>query len=136
MRGTTESAKVKHHFVTGAKTQFLVAKTASTIWGNALLKHHDALLEKVKDNIRFESSIELRNSLLSSLTELFPLGALEKAVIDWEPRGVNLAGKVTNFHTYHGVGHGSKCKELNVCRSSSGGCGQGRSFSNSPHKKC
>ena len=53
-----------------------------------------------------------------------------------EPRGVNLAGKGTNFHTYHGVGHGSKCKELNVCRSSSGGCGHGRSFSNGPHRKC
>ena len=49
--------------------------------------------------------------------------------IDQEPRGVNLAGKVTNFLTYHGVGHGSKCKELDDWQAPSGGCGQGRSFS-------
>ena len=56
-------------------------------------------------------------------------------VVVQEPRVVNLAGKCTNFHTYHGVGHGSKCKEPNVCRSSSGGCGHRRSFSNNPHRK-
>ena len=75
----TERAKVKCLFVVDDRTQLLMAKTASTIWANALLFCHDAVLE-VKDNINFESFMELCNAPLSSSTELFPCGALERAV--------------------------------------------------------
>ena len=39
----------------GARCQLLVAKTASTMWANLLLKRCDAALAKVKDSISFES---------------------------------------------------------------------------------
>ena len=49
-------------------------------------------------------------------------------IVDREPKGVNLAGKVTNFLTYHGVGHGSKCKELGDWQAPSGGVARGGHF--------
>ena len=57
--------------------KFLVARAASTIWVNALLKHRDAILGKVEDSVSFESFMELRNTSLSGSMELFPHGALE-----------------------------------------------------------
>ena len=49
-------AKVELFFVAGARTILLVAKTASTIWENTLLKCCDALLGKMKGNISLNPS--------------------------------------------------------------------------------
>ena len=43
--------------------------------------------------------------------------------IDQEPRGVSLAGKVTNFYGYYDVCHGPQVEERHVCRVPCGGCG-------------
>ena len=69
-RDSSNTAKVRH-FVMDAKCQLLVAKTASTIWANTLLKHCDAVHGKVKDNISFESFMELHNAPLPDSAELF-----------------------------------------------------------------
>ena len=42
-----------------------VAKTASTIWGNTLLKNRSVVLDKLKGSISFEFFVELLNALLS-----------------------------------------------------------------------
>ena len=57
-----------------------MAKTASTLWANLVLKRRDAVLAKVKDSISFESFMDLRNARLSNSTELFPSNVLEKGV--------------------------------------------------------
>ena len=57
-----------------------MAKTASTVWANVVLKRRNAVLARVKDSISFESFMDLRNSKLSSLAELFPAEAVEQAV--------------------------------------------------------
>ena len=79
VRDTTESSMVKCFFVAGARTQLLGAKTAFTIWANALFKCRDVVLGKVKDNISFDFFMELHNAPLCGLTKLFPYGALERA---------------------------------------------------------
>ena len=43
--------KIKHLFVAGTYCQLLVAKTASAIWVNLLLKCHNAMLENLKGNM-------------------------------------------------------------------------------------
>ena len=58
----------------GARCQFLVAKTASTLWANIILKRRDAVLANVKD------SMDLRNSFISTGDELFPNDVLQQAV--------------------------------------------------------
>ena len=58
-----EKAKVKCSFVTGARTQILVAETASTVWANTLHKYRDAVQGKVKNNVSFESFAELCSAL-------------------------------------------------------------------------
>ena len=63
-----------------SRCQVLVAKTASTLWANIVLKRREAVLAKVKDSISFESFMDLRNARLSSSTELFPADVLERAV--------------------------------------------------------
>ena len=80
MHDISERAKVQFPFVACARSQLLVAKTASTIWANLVLMCHSTVLEKVKDNISSESFIELCNASLSGLTtgKLFPHGALER----------------------------------------------------------
>ena len=64
----------------GTRCQLLMAKTASTLWANLVLKRHDTVLAKVKDSISFESFMDLHNARLSNSTELFPADILEKAV--------------------------------------------------------
>ena len=64
----------------GTRCQLLVAKTASTLWANLVLKRRDAVLAKVKDSISFESFMDLHNARLCSSTELFPADVLEKVV--------------------------------------------------------
>ena len=58
----------------------LVAKTASTLWANVILKRRDAAQAKVKDSVSFESFMDLRNAKLSSGSDLFLATVLEKAV--------------------------------------------------------
>ena len=60
--------------------QLLVAKTASTLWANLLLKCWDTVLIQVKDNILFESFKDLRNSPLYGSMKLFPMDAVELAI--------------------------------------------------------
>ena len=64
----------------GARCQLLVAKMASTMWTNLVLKRRDSVLAKVKDSISFEFFMDLRNARLSNFTKLFPVDILEKAV--------------------------------------------------------
>ena len=109
-------------------------------WSVAPQKFSDIKTRSWATVLSYKAKRAFRMALISSADMLIPflfcpIPKCCRLLIDREPRGVNLAGKVTNFHTYHGVGHGSKCKKLNVCRSSSGGCGQRRSFSNSPYEK-
>ena len=60
---------VWHLGLGGTRCQLLVAKTASTLWANFVLKRRDAVLAKVKDSISLESFMELRNARLSGSTE-------------------------------------------------------------------
>ena len=77
----SDSHKVKHLFVAGARCQLLVAKTASTMWGNLILKRCDAVLVKVKDNIS-DSFMDLCNSPLSCSSELSSKAVVEKAIVN------------------------------------------------------
>ena len=63
-----------------ARCQLLVAKTASTLWANLILKRRDTVLAKVKDSMSFESFVDLRNSEISTGEELFPSEVLDKAI--------------------------------------------------------
>ena len=59
-----------------ARCQLLVAKTASIVWVNVVLKRRDAVRTKVKDS--FLSFMDLRNSPLSGSSEFFSAEAIEK----------------------------------------------------------
>ena len=59
IRDASKMAKVKCLFIAGARTELPIAKISSTIWVNALPKHHNTILAKMKDNINFESFMEL-----------------------------------------------------------------------------
>ena len=63
----------------GIRCQLLVGRTSSNIWAISLLMFCNAVLGKVKDNISFESFVELHNVLFSSSAELFPVGVLKRA---------------------------------------------------------
>ena len=65
-------------FVAGARCQLLVAKIAPTLWFNALLKHQNSVLGNVKDNMSFNSFMELWNASLSDSPDLFPRSTLGK----------------------------------------------------------
>ena len=71
---------LKWLFVASAMCQLLVAKTASTLWGNLVLKWLDAVLTKVKNSVSLESFMDLHNSPLLGSSELFPREAVEKAI--------------------------------------------------------
>ena len=79
LKSSQEVRLVKWFCLAGAGCQLLVAKTASTVWGNVILKRCDAILAKVKDSISFEPFMDLRNSKLSGSTELLPAEAVEKS---------------------------------------------------------
>ena len=76
----SDMAKVRLLFVEGARCQLRVAKTVSTICVNALLKRCDAILGKVKNNISYESFMELCNTSFLDSTELFLQDTLERAI--------------------------------------------------------
>ena len=46
-------------------------------------------------------------------------------IIDREPAGLSLAGKLTNFHVYSNIPYTWLYKETGVWQADSGGCGQG-----------
>ena len=70
-----------HHKVKAAtRCQLLVAKTASTMWANLILKCRDAVLDKVKDYIS-EFFMGLWNFLLSGSFELFPRDTVKKIIV-------------------------------------------------------
>ena len=73
IRNKSETATVKCLFVVAAWYQPLAAKTLGK--HSAQLSY--ALLRKVKDNIKFESFMELHKTPLSSSSELFPCSALK-----------------------------------------------------------
>ena len=68
MCDVSERAKVWCFFVTSARMQLLVAKTASTIRANSVLKHCITVLGKVRDNISCESFIS--SVMLTTLAQL------------------------------------------------------------------
>ena len=79
-KSTSNACLVRRLSLTGARCQLLVAKMASTLGANLVLKRRNVVLAKVKDSVSFESSMGLQNARLSSSTTLFPVYILEKAV--------------------------------------------------------
>ena len=57
----SEAQLVRRLSLAGAQCQLLVAKTASTVWANVVLKCRDTVLVEVKDSIS-ESFMDLRNA--------------------------------------------------------------------------
>ena len=80
LKSYSDARLVRHISLAGARCQLLVAKTASMLWANLVLKWRDSVLTKVKDSICFESFMDLCNAKLSGFTELFLFEVLEKAV--------------------------------------------------------
>ena len=70
LRSTSDAHLVHRLSLAGARCQLLVAKTASTLWANLVLKRRDTVLAKVKDSISYESFMDPLNARLSSSTEL------------------------------------------------------------------
>ena len=64
-----EAMKLNYLFVVDARFQLLLAKTASTMLANLLLKCCDVVLGKLRD-ISFESFMNLCNAPLSGSSEL------------------------------------------------------------------
>ena len=77
-KSTDDSQLVRHVSLNGARCQLLVAKTASTLWPNIILKRRDAVLAKVKDSVSFESFMNLWNLSISTGDELFPMTFFKK----------------------------------------------------------
>ena len=70
LKSTNDTQLVRRLSLAGARCQLLVAKTASTLWANIILKCWDAVLAKVKDSMSF---MDLRNAKVSAGSELFPI---------------------------------------------------------------
>ena len=68
LQSTKDSRLVHRLSLAGTRCQLLVAKTASTLWANVVLKRRDAVLAKVKDFVGYD-----RDELL-----LCPIQALWK----------------------------------------------------------
>ena len=80
LNSSEDLGMVNHQFVAGAKCQPLVAKMASILWANRILKCWSAMLTKAKDNIAFESFMDLRNTPLSDSSELFHKETAKRAI--------------------------------------------------------
>ena len=65
LKSAQEVQLIKQLCIAGADCQMLVAKTASTVWANLILKRQDAVLTKVKDS---ESFMNLHNLKLSGFS--------------------------------------------------------------------
>ena len=57
----------------------IMARIASMLRANLVLKCRDAVLAKIKTSITFEGKIELRNVPIFCLTELLPSEMVSKA---------------------------------------------------------
>ena len=66
LKSTDDVHLVRHLSLAGARCQLLVAKTASTLWADVVLKCRGAVLAKVKDSMSFQFFIDLRNTKISS----------------------------------------------------------------------
>ena len=62
MHDTSERAEVQCLFITGVRMQLSDGMITSIVWTDLMLKHHNAVLQKVKDNISFESFMELSSA--------------------------------------------------------------------------
>ena len=80
LKSTDDGSLVRRLSLAGARCQLLVAKMASTLWTNVILKRKDAVLAKVKDSMSFEFFIDHRNSTISTGDELFPPDVLKQAI--------------------------------------------------------
>ena len=80
LKSTKDARLVCRLSLAWARCQLIVAKMASTLWANVILKHCDAVLAKVKDFMSFESFMVMRNAKLSLGADLFPAKVLDKAV--------------------------------------------------------
>ena len=58
----------------------MIAKTASVLWVNSLLRQYDAVCFKIKTNISFDLIMELHKALVSGSMELFPSDTVARAV--------------------------------------------------------
>ena len=134
LSGLEDSHRIHYLFVAGVCCQIQVAETASTFWDNFLLKHHDAILGKIKDDISFESFMDLRNSLFSGSAELFPKETVEKAIEKSshilhdmairkamsQNRPAKKHAKQLQFSQFSRQSQPSKHSRLQPCRQSSG----------------
>ena len=80
LKSTDSSWFVRRLSLARARCQLLVAKMATTLWANIILKRRDAVLAKVKDSMSFESFMDLQNSSVSTGNELFPHDVLQQAM--------------------------------------------------------
>ena len=58
----------------------MIARIASLLWENSILKHRDVVLTKVKVNMTFESKIGMKNSPIHSLRALLLALLVEKNI--------------------------------------------------------
>ena len=80
LKSTDDGRLVCRLSLAGARCQLLVAKTASTLWADIILKRRDSVLAKVTGSLSFESFMNLRNSKISTGEKLFPTDVLDKAI--------------------------------------------------------
>ena len=80
LQSSSDTRLVHRLSLAGARCQLLVAKKASTLWANLVLKSSDTVLAKVKDSYLLRVFMDLCNAWLSSSTKLFSADVLEKAV--------------------------------------------------------
>ena len=72
---------IKIFFRNDLHCQLLVAKTTFNVWADLILRHRDAVLAKIKDNISFKYFMDLCNSPLSGSSEHISKDTVEKAVV-------------------------------------------------------
>ena len=58
MKCSKEKYKVILLFLAGARTQMMMAKTASVMWANAVFKCRDRLLSKIKTSIIWDMVVQ------------------------------------------------------------------------------
>ena len=80
LKFTNDGRLVRCLTLAGTRCQLLIAKTASTLWANIILKMKDMVVAKVKDSVSFESFVDLRNYKISTGDELFPTDVLNLAI--------------------------------------------------------
>ena len=61
----------------------------------------------------------------TSFSHIITAYVVNTKVIDREPIGLSLVGKLTNFHAHSSIPHASLYQEIDVCQAVTGGCCQG-----------